>query len=169
MSFTIEHQEEYKGMKIVCCWINDSHRCGYVGIADREHPLFGFGYDCEIPEVLKSKWEDILQGSIGKRGVVDLFCLDLEHPRVGILFDVHGGITYSGGGDIYPIESDLWWFGFDCAHIGDLTKYSFVGSNDIERTLEYVLSECKSLAEQLEEMRLYVQILNKGGNMCYQE
>ena len=36
-------------------------------------------------------------------------------------FSCHGGLTYSGGGEnsSYPISSDLWWFGFDCAHCGD--------------------------------------------------
>lgn len=36
-------------------------------------------------------------------------------------FSCHGGITFADGGENsnYPIESDLWWFGFDCAHCDD--------------------------------------------------
>lgn len=106
-----------------------------------------------------------------------------DHPLYGACYgtdeidilDVHGGITYaSDGRGQYPIESDIfWWFGFNCAHYGDLGdhttslryfphlreqimvrmrvdeqyKYEF-GSI---RTLEYVENQCKLLAEQLFE------------------
>lgn len=83
--------------------------------------------------------------------------------------DVHGGLTYSGGGKTYPVESEgLWWFGYDCAHLGDkrdpelmsgayrkmhdkglFTVMSFEG--DTVKTLEYCVSECESLAKQLAE------------------
>lgn len=78
-------------------------------------------------------------------------------------FDVHGGLTYSGGGENskYPVESDLWWFGYDCAHFGDgkdlnyvseeLKKhmFMFVDESETIRTLDYCIEECKSLANQL--------------------
>ncbi|MCM1500769.1 MAG: hypothetical protein NC124_20110, partial [Clostridium sp.] len=89
-----------------------------------------------------------------------LWCKDYSY------FDVHGGITYSGGGknSKYPVESDLYWFGFDCGHYYDqidcekLREYfpdgkftesriseaiNFEGSEI--RTLEYVRQECKNL------------------------
>lgn len=61
---------------------------------------------------------------------------------------VHGGITWSRGISPQAIETDSWWFGFDCAHAGDVTAY-FSGPNDVYRTEEYVMAECKSLAKQL--------------------
>jgi hypothetical protein len=69
---------------------------------------------------------------------------------------VHGGLTYSGNGD-YPVPSDLWWFGYDCGHLGDaaapgslLARFAFGG---VHRTLEYCENECESLAKQLKEMK----------------
>jgi len=99
-----------------------------------------------------------------------------EHPLYGVdysnkdpspefIFDVHGGLTYSGGGN-FPIESDLWWFGFDCAHYDDAkdpsimseeyvlyTKHymgDFAMDGSIKDT-EYVKEECIQLAKQLAE------------------
>ena len=94
-------------------------------------------------------------------------------------FDVHGGLTYSGGGknSDYPIKSDLWWLGFDCAHGGDgkelkrawelfpekrgqiqiqiqIEKEIFGeegNTEDVVRSEEYVTEECKRLAEQIRE------------------
>ncbi|MBR0575713.1 hypothetical protein KCG48_05075 [Proteiniclasticum sp. BAD-10] len=81
--------------------------------------------------------------------------------------DVHGGLTYAGGGGNYPIKSDLHWFGFDCAHIGDgadfylaLTLFpenkeyielmrAFCSNHGVVRSMEYVEKECRSLADQL--------------------
>ena len=104
------------------------------------------------------------------------FCLDEdERIRIEAYFQCHGGITYAGGGEHsdYPIESDLWWFGFDCAHYGDaddldraidlfpsrkdmyLLKKRVTSRYPIDeaviRTEEYVTDECKKLAEQLKE------------------
>ena len=37
-----------------------------------------------------------------------------------LYFNVHGSLTYSGDNDgTYPVESNLWWLGFDCGHYGD--------------------------------------------------
>ena len=73
-----------------------------------------------------------------------------EHP------EVHGGLTYG------EVESDRcissndgkkrWWFGFDCAHGGDLCP-AFNGFDgfpgDVYRTMDYAISETKFLAEQI--------------------
>ena len=108
-------------------------------------------------------------------GVFALFlsCLDEdERIRIDAFFECHGGVTYSGGGENsnYPINSDLWWFGFDCAHFGDgkdlhyaLEKFpeeKKLIEKRIEwelespwdgevRTKEYVEKECMNLAGQL--------------------
>jgi len=143
------------------------HRCGYVGV-DEKHILFKCEYDSVVPKELIGKWESVKKGDTGKRGIVDILCCDMENPRVGILFDVHGGITYSGGGDksSYPVDSDLWWFGYDCAHLGDGKDFSIMDERYKEfeeqypipsnrgpiRTLDYCITECESLAKQLSEV-----------------
>ena len=88
-------------------------------------------------------------------------------------FDCHGGLTYSGGGSNseYPIESDLWWFGFDCAHYMDSSDYELamkyfpeetkrlmrvfevekeIPSRGEIRSEEYVANECMRIVEQIE-------------------
>lgn len=65
--------------------------------------------------------------------------------------DVHGGLTYAG--DHAPTkESDgTWWFGFDCAHSGDLVPGMRSGFSvgDTYKDVEFVKAECERLAEQL--------------------
>ena len=86
--------------------------------------------------------------------------------------DCHGGITYSSSEENsdYPVESDLWWFGFDCAHLGDgkdldlayekFPEYreQILATKQVEdmfpiyelvRDLGYVEQNCISLANQL--------------------
>lgn len=100
-----------------------------------------------------------------------------EHPWHGLDYDhasvdasVHGGLTFAercqaGAEDGWRIchvpepdrPADVWWFGFDCAHVGDL-----IPSIDIRgltdrgeyRTIAYVQAEVTSLARQLAEVAL---------------
>ena len=88
--------------------------------------------------------------------------------------DCHGGLTFSSRsmGEKYPIESDLWWFGFDCAHYGDgkdldlairyfpnlaetLMKIMhcecMFPTYEPVRSCDYVAENCISLANQLAE------------------
>ena len=103
--------------------------CGYVGV-EPGHPLHGKDYD-------------------------------------GADMEVHGGLTFAdscGHGDD-PSEGichipgagepdDVWWFGFDCGHYGDLSPaYAALPSpflrGGVYRDLAYVESEVQSLARQL--------------------
>jgi len=108
--------------------------------------------------------------TIGKRSLISALCWDGKNVSPSILFDVHGGITYSGGTWKYPTRQidPIWWFGFDCAHYGDgkdweaIKKY-FLPKEwrylyEIEyayfdhysvKTKKYVEEECKFLADQL--------------------
>lgn len=65
--------------------------------------------------------------------------------------EIHGGLTFAG-----KFDDDNWWFGFDCAHSGDLQFYQFDYKMNIEgdiyRTKEYVIDECKKLALQIKEI-----------------
>ena len=81
--------------------------------------------------------------------------------------DVHGGLTYAGGGSNskYPIESDLWWVGFDCAHGGDAKDLNIIRELNDEnehlnfllsmsnygtvKSLEYCIQECRNVVNQM--------------------
>ncbi len=88
---------EWRSHQFPCLIVrNDScgNLCGYVGVPAM-HPWYGKGYD------------------------------DVEA-------EVHGSLTFAGGcHDDSPIchvpkrgePKDVWWFGFDCAHLGDLVPF----------------------------------------------
>jgi hypothetical protein len=110
--------------------------CGYVAV-DPGHLLHGEDYD------MASEMLDI---------------------------DVHGGLTFADRCQEGRPESegichvpqpgqphDVWWFGFDTAHAGDLVPsmaryeaaWGLGNRVDIYRDLAYVQAECASLAKQL--------------------
>jgi len=166
MNYKVEHNAVYKGLRCaVLLGASLGHRCGYVGIG-QDHPLYNINYNEEIPEALKAKWRIIEDTqTTGKRGVFTLLLYDPAHPRVEVMFDVHGSLTYSGGKDNYPVQnSGLWWFGFDCGHCDDapdtkaMLEYGFTpspymsGHGGTVRTLDYCINECHSLADQLLEV-----------------
>lgn len=145
--FTVEKTWDHKGFKCVVLAQDGGYRCGYVGIGE-DNNLYGVDYS-DAPACMQSKLEELKSQTLGK-----------VTPEM--YFDVHGGITYSGNGDgEYPIESNLWWFGFDCAHAEDgkdvnlITDRSYLDiitmypTGGIVRSLEYCISECESLADQL--------------------
>src|SRR3990167_2210004 len=139
--YTVEKDWDHTGLKCVVIMGHMGFRCGYVGIS-KEHPLYGVKYS-DNPDFLKPLLEKVRNGPVGERGIISILCWDGESVSPEILFSVHGGITYSDGGvnSDYPIQSDLWWFGYDCGHAGD---------NNL--SLEYCCGECEQLAEQLIEL-----------------
>lgn len=143
------------GYLAVCIAIKSMHRCGYVGLPFG-HPLYNVEYNQNTP-LLKEMWEKAKGGPIGKRGIIELFCLnenDEKNIHPSLVFNVHGGLTYSGGRH-YPIKNKnhLWWFGFDCGHNGDGYLEGNMSSffTGPIRSVEYVMQECESLAEQLKK------------------
>lgn len=123
------------------------HLCGYVRVPEG-HPLHGKGYSDVVPDSMRDSVQAALQSPLGKRGVVSVLTRDPETPSIDILFDVHGSLTFAG--ELRGVEGH--WFGFDCAHAGDLNPgYSlpFTSDDDEYRDIEYVRAECRSLAEQL--------------------
>lgn len=107
--------------------------CGYVGV-EKGHPWHG----------------------------VDFTGIEEEGP------DVHGGVTYCKPCDDYPEggichvpepgeEDEVWWVGFDCAHMGDLAPGilehcpSLEGFDDQYRDIQYVVNEVERLRQQAEE------------------
>ena len=136
-NFKIEKDWMYKKYRCVVIMTSMGHKCGYVGIT-KKHFLYNKDY-WSIPD-----------------------------------FDVHGGITFSDGGknSDYPIKSNLWWFGFDCAHASDAKDLSVVDNyiKEIEkkypiggilRSLNYCISECENLVDQLKLDNLNIDYNNK--------
>lgn len=112
------------------------HLCGYVGVPDG-HPWFQKDYDgCRING---AEWPSVHGG---------LTFADFCSPRPdakerGICHVVDAG------------ENDrVWWLGFDCAHCGDLSpkhaadRSAVLLAGEAYRTIDYVRSECRSLAAQ---------------------
>lgn len=149
------------GLRAVVIMGDRGYRCGYVGVPVG-HPLHGCDYS-EPAECLAFPSGE----PIGKRGIIPLLCSDGE-ARPDVVFDVHGGLTFSGGRQDYPVAgTDLWWFGYDCAHCDDAPSPEYTEAQrekypdkdfmwrvpyDAEhRTLEYCVAECESLARQMVE------------------
>jgi len=148
-AFTVEKDwTTHAGFRAVVIMGSMGHRCGYVAVS-KDHPLHGVDYTDESPAVRFPADE-----TVGKRGLIPLLCCGGK-ARLDAVFDVHGGLTYSGGSSDYPASSDgLWWFGFDCGHAGDAPEPSMwtrggTRGNGIHRTLDYCVGECESLAQQL--------------------
>jgi len=129
----VEWRDEATGMPCLIRRARLGMLCGYVAVAPG-HPWHGLGYS-ECAEQV----------------------------------DVHGGLTYAASCDgeegegichvPQPGESgDVWWFGFDCGHAGDLVPgfpfpdISIPGHwGTTYRTVEYVQGEVTALAAQLAE------------------
>ena len=167
--YIVENEFEHDGYKCVVIFGAYGYRCGYVGV-HKSHPLNGKKYS----DYLEINKRDIEDREVS--GIFPLLGMLLdsdERVRIEAFFQVHGGITYSDGGENseYPIKSDLWWFGFDCGHYGDgkelelacktFHKYriplliqidierKYPANDEVVRTEQYVSDECKKLAEQL--------------------
>jgi hypothetical protein len=172
MSYNVEKTWNHKSNICVVVIITSmGHRCGYVGI-DKDHPLYGYNYN-DTPDLIQKHFDEISNSPIGKRGIIDAITFGMDDKlRIGDLFDVHGGITYSNTG-LYPIEIwdedgkyNPWWFGYDCAHAGDgrdldvmpedVRKFYTWGYDPV-RSLEYCIQECESLSDQLEEYKSLLQ------------
>ncbi len=129
--------------------------CGYVGVPSA-HSWFGLTYNATIKPT-----KDMLgPRDMQDFGPIDLLCAALsqkdieEEMSISLAMRVHGGITYSDDHAPYSEPDGLWWFGFDCAHSGDLIpslaeNWRLDHSGDTYRDQSYVVSECQSLAAQL--------------------
>ena len=155
-SYKKELDKKYKGYRYIVLGLNIGHRCGYVKIP-KDNPLFGLGYSTKLPitmYILKNE-------TVGKRSVIPFFLQGLdkdERISMDVLFDVHGGITFSG--DVKQLGG--YWIGFDCAHYDDAKDVSLMdkkykklynSSQVIHygtiKTTDYVEQECKNLIDQI--------------------
>ena len=150
-----DHEEFVSsGLDCILCRGPVQSWCGYVRV-DESHLLFGVSYGDRV-EALSEMLEQRKQQPIGKTPAFSILLAALGgglEPTPDVVFQVHGGLTYSSkkAGDGTGLEG--WWFGFDCGHAGDLSpglsKYHDPGPNETYRTIEYVRNEAKSLAAQL--------------------
>jgi len=170
--YIVESDFEYKGYRCVTIFTDRGFRCGYVGLPVG-HLLYGKDYSDSLDITFK-EIKDVYQE---KRGVLPwlMACLKDYEDKVTLdfYFNVHGSLTYAGSENNYPIESNLWWLGFDCGHAGDGIDLDRVlelwGTNprikqriEIEkeypyyedypmRDLEYVQQECRNFVDQIIE------------------
>ncbi len=149
--------ELFKHNGLLCCIQRMGHSGninGYVAVS-KEHPLFGKKYSDKIKTdkepVFNGNYIGLLSTSMDKERDENTYSIDMA-------LKVHGGITYSQDG-LSGIEDglfgELWWFGFDTAHAGDVRPFQ----TDIDRKypireneyrdFEYVKNETKELAKQL--------------------
>lgn len=161
MGFTVEKEWEHE-YPCVVVMTDMGHRCGYVGIPNY-HPLYRKPYD-KSTKVLTKMLKKVKKEPIGKRGIISLFCWDGKKTTPEIIFNVHGGLTFSGGSGKYPIKKkNTWWFGYDCGHAGDGMDLSIIPPEvrkiherfpreDPVRSLDYCISECENLARQLKQI-----------------
>lgn len=156
--YAIENIFEHAGLQCVIIFTQEGYRCGYVRVSEA-YPLYG-----------KNLWDylDIEKSSNPDRTISGVFqamsaLLDTDDRfTVNQWFRCHGGLTYSGKDPSYPINSDLWYFGSDCNHYKDghdfvlaeelfnnNYSYSEAAQPDNIRSADYVIEECKKLADQL--------------------
>ncbi len=158
MSNRISKEFVYKGYNCFVVEISSGYRCGYVEIP-KDSLFFNKRYNEELPIS-----KDVIGDEpLGKRSYIDLVCnsmSDSDNIQAGFIFNVHGGITYT---ESYLFDKeDSWFYGFDCAHSGDaydvsimddkyreMFDHGLIGNNGAVRTEEYVISELKSLVDQI--------------------
>ena len=159
MSYSVEKDWTTEaGLRAVV--IADRHRCGYVGVP-KGSVLFGKGYNDEIDQISQEAADSV---TIGDKSPLLIFTAtcgtdgDRVRRSLDLLIECHGGLTYAGGNGDYPVTSDLWWFGFDCAHCDDAPlnpsgfeleldgKYLTYGEI---RSLDFCEAQCESISRQL--------------------
>ena len=134
------------GLPAVIIIGSQGHRCGYVAVS-KISPLYGVEYAAQIPQITK---EVVDNTAIGTKSPIIILTAgvnaddeDSIRRSLDILIDVHGGLTYSGKADGYPVKLDNpgWWFGYDCDHYGD----DHTGG----QPNWYCRKQCEFLAKQL--------------------
>lgn len=138
-----EWRDERTGLPCLIVRNPEGALCGYVAVPPG-HPWHGVAYsDCMSTPRCAEPW-----------------CEHLPQERLR----VHGGLTYSGRCEGYICHvpapgapDDVWWFGFDCAHAGDLVPrlseiYPGERWHCEYRDVTYVRAEVALLAEQLAEI-----------------
>jgi hypothetical protein len=82
----------------------------------------------------------------------------IGHPLFGkgddeVDIDCHWSFTFTGNG-LPHMRDNYWYFGFDCAHAGDLVpKLYEMGfyTGEVYRNIQYVVNELSYIAEQIQK------------------
>ena len=145
---------EYAGLQ--CAMLRrdaHSHWRGYVGLP-KDHPLYGVGYREESPALalaLEARKEMPLGEKAGLGLILSVLLGGELTANPETVFVVHGGLTFAE--DRIATENapeGLWWFGFDCAHAGDLSlEYGNVTGEEVWCDVNYARAETELLADQL--------------------
>lgn len=135
-----ENKKKWKKGK----WTSEPNRLNWV---DK-----GTGLECMI---IRNRMCGFLCGYVGVKKNNKHFGVDHEDFD----FNVHGGVGYSGYcyGVICHIDNSgekTYWFGFDCAHLGDFSPISTLFDfrdclGGTYKDIDYVKRECLLLASQL--------------------
>lgn len=170
----IQWQDEATGLPCLIVRGPTGSLCGYVGVAPG-HPLHGTDYDATdfdvhgglsfahgCAEISREKWklwrtrqydrrEEAKKYPVGD-AARDLkeWAKELEDYDAWMIRAKSSYICHVAA----PGEPDpIWWFGFDCAHSGDLSpSYSGrygIGNHETYKPISYVEMECRSLARQI--------------------
>ena len=142
--------------------------CGYVGI-DRSHSWAGKEYgDCLSAEPKPRGEKESDREPMFPDAPLKMPERMIEHlakklvcgedhcgHTVESIIQVHGGVTFAGEWEKFGC-SDIWWFGFDCAHAWDLVpgliKYGFM-ADQTYRDEDYVTREIESMAKQIAKFK----------------
>lgn len=126
------------GLPCLAVRAHRGHWCGYVGVPP-EHRLHGKGFSgVDLP----------VHGGLN-------FAAGCGHPD-----DESRGVCHvPGAGE----PDDVWWFGFDCAHLYDLMpgmralacmeSFQLLFADSTYRPLAYVQAECADLAAELARVK----------------
>lgn len=144
--------------------------CGYAGVPEK-HPLFGVGYSEESPALAKALEarmnSPVDEKQLGLGVMLGLMLGEGEKQTPEMAFSVHGGLTFAAkcrpsddpahgichtGEDV--ANKVVWWFGFDCAHAGDVSPAyeRHFGYSEVYRDFDYVKQQTENLAKQLSEI-----------------
>jgi hypothetical protein len=107
------------------------------------------GLHCRI---VRQSWSGHLCGYVGVTKDHPLFARDYNNCPGDI--ECHGGLTFSG--HFKDSDESIWYFGFDCAHSGDLAPYQYERGDlpyegETYKTIDYVKSEILALALRLSQ------------------
>lgn len=144
----VQWQDDATGLPCLIVRGPSGALCGYVGVSSG-HPWHGVDYDNvgayqPKPESYDEDWYVVVHGGL----TFSDGCQHGDDPSAGICH-----IPAAGEPD------DVWWLGFDCAHLGDksgmawdairpLSDYPRSDHGDVYRDVAYVKAECTKLAAQ---------------------
>lgn len=117
MSHVIEKDWNYRNFKcLIIASKQMGHRCGYVGVT-KDHFLYGVEYNQKLDE-LKKVWEQVKNNTVDMNANwMALILSDGSGISPDMIFEVHGGLTFTGTFKEYGDE--YWFLGWDCAHCDD--------------------------------------------------